>query len=47
MPSSASRVTRSAVRTSKLRSGPNEVVGSAPRKKFRLTLRSGIIARSW
>ena len=47
IPLSASRVTRSAVFPSYVRSGPRPFVGSDPRKKFRLMLISGIIARSW
>ena len=32
---------------SSIRNGPNPVVGSEPRKKFRQTLISGTTARSW
>jgi hypothetical protein len=36
-----------AVATSNRRNGPQPLVGSEPRKKFRHTDISGIIARSW
>ena len=44
---SSSRVTWSARFRSKRLNGPQPLVGSVPRKKFREMLISGIMARSW